>query len=246
MPRALRTFAPALLATLALLHSARAQDETTRIDSADPKQPTVSGTPALPPEPVPPAPEGLILDHANVFLPEAAARLSAQLTSARAADVHVYVVTFRTLGVVASKQEEKLRARAKDFIKAWTTKKVGAVVLFDDEGGLMTVELTPETERRFTGFAVEAALREPLGRIQESGLARDKLERSAQAIVETLVPLQAKWVKDTRRQRTSNLIMGAVALLGIGLAIYSAIAKPKAPTLPIPGIKGDSEPPPDF
>ena len=244
MPATFRTLATALLAALALLPSAPAQDETQKIEGAPSTNPVVTGLPAAPPEPVPLAPAGFILDQANVLLPEAAARLSARLTAASAADVHIYVVTFRTLGVAPSKQEEKLNARAKDFMKAWAPQKVGAMVVFDDEGGLMTVYPSPATEKRFTTFAVESAMREPLIAIQQSGLARDKLERSAEVVADTHVPLQTKWIADTRRQRTSNLIMGAVALLGIGLAIYSAIAKPKAPALPSP--RGDSEPPPDF
>ena len=228
MPATFRTFAAALLATLALL-PARAQDETNRIEGAPSTNPTVTGKPAAPAEPIPPAPASFILDQANVLLPEAAARLSTRLTAASAADVHIYVATFRTLGVAPSKQEEKLNARAKDFMKAWAPQKVGAIVVFDDEGGLMTVYLSPATEKRFTTFAVESAMREPLIAIQQSGLAREKLERSAEVVAGTLVPLQTKWTADTRRQRTSNLIMGAVALLGIGLAIFSAVSKPKAP-----------------
>lgn len=194
-------------------------------------QPT-PGHPAAPPTLVPPAPTGHVLDQTGVFQPEAAARLSAHLTAAAAGDVHVYVVTLRTLGVPASQRLDKIQTVAQDYAKTWAKDKVGAILLFDDEGGLMTVEFTPATERRFAGFAVEAAVKVPLGKIQHSGLARDKLEQSAYVITKALLPLQAKWVQDTHRQRTANLIMGAVAFLGLALALYSALAKPKPPHSP--------------
>ena len=49
--------------------------------------------------------------------------------------------------------------------------------------------------------------------------------------------------REARRGFIANLIMGAIALLGIGLAIFSAIGKPKdaAPSTP-----GESPPPADF
>ena len=226
-PSTSRTFAVALFAVLLALLSLPSAPAAEDPLSVNPTN-TPSIIPPAPHDPVPPAPAGLILDQAQVLRPEAAARLTARLDAARAADVHVYVVTFRTLGVPPSKQEDKLHTLAKDFAKAWTPKKVGAILLFDDEGGLMAVEFSPETDSRFAGFAVEAALKEPLTKIQETGLAREKLEQSAYVVADALVPLQAKWLKDTHRQHIASLIIGTVALLGIGLAIVSALGKPAA------------------
>lgn len=223
-------FAAALLAALALSLPAPAA-ETTNIEGAQPNPTAVSGKHAAATEPVPPAPASFILDQASVLLPDAAARLTVRLTAASAADVHVYVVTVSSLQVSASKQSDRLSERSKEIIKAWVPKKVGAVVIFDDESGLMTVDFSPETERRFTGFAIEDSLREPLRAIQQSGLARDKLARSAEIVTDTLIPLQAKWIADSRRRHISNLIMGAVALLGVGLTIFSAVRKPEAPAV---------------
>ncbi len=234
-PPASRLLLP-LLAALGLLLPAPAPADD------PPAAPPAPATPAPPPrEPVPPAPAGHLLDRAHVLLPEAAARLSARLTASAAADVHVYVVTFRSLGVPPSQQHDRLQELSKDYLKAWAPHQVGAVILFDDEGGLMTVDLSQETDLRFASFAVEVALREPLAKTQESGLARDKLEQAAQVVLETLGQRQAKWAKDTHRQRISNLIMGAVALLGLGLAVFSALGQPQSPVRPTPS-PGESPP----
>lgn len=243
MPSILPACAAALCA-LVLFSPAHSAD-TGQIDGGD-LPPTIPLVPETPREPIPPAPAGFILDQAGVLLPEATARLSARLTTARASDVYVYVVTFRTLGVLPSKQEERLHFLAKDFAKSWAADKVGAMLLFDDEGGLMTVQFNPETDHRFATFAVEAALREPLGKIQQSGLARDKLEQSAYVIADTLIPLQEKWSKENHRQRIGNFIMGTIALLGIGLIIFSVLNKPKTPTAGAPGPAVKDEAPLDF
>lgn len=237
--------AAALLSALALALPAPAA-KTTSIDGVEPNPNSFVAPTEGTHEPVPPPPAGFILDQAQVFLPEAATRLSTRLTAARASEVYIYVVTFRSLGVAKSKQEERLHARAKDFTQAWLPGKVGALLLFDDEGGLMAVDLTPETDRRFTSFAVEDSLRDPIHSIQQSGLARDKLEHAATTLADILVPLQDKWVAATHSHRLSNFIMGAVALLGLGLAVFSASAKPKASAGSVTAPTVPEEPHADF
>ena len=232
MPSALRPFAAALLAALALLLPAPA-DETPAV-------------PAPPHEPVPPAPAGQILDQAHVLLPEIAARLSAKLASARALDVHVYVVTVSSLRVPSSKQLERLEEIAKDYSDTWNKRTIGAVILFDDESGLITLELSKPTSERFTTFAVEDVLRTPLGEAQKSGLARDKIERFGEITAVALSRLQEDYLKETHRARIGNLIMGGIALLGIGLTIFSAVAKSNGPAVAASSPSINHQPPVDF
>ena len=240
-PAALATRALlALLAAFALLLPAPAAD------TPDPA-PAAPAIPAPPfPALVPPAPAGLILDQAHVLLPEAVARLGARLVAARAADVHVYLVTIRSLGVPASKQSERLSERAKEYSDAWLRHKVGGVVLFDDQGGLMTVELSKETNRLFTSFAVEAKIKDALDNTHQTGLAREKLEFTGQVVVEILSRLQSDYAKETRRQRTANLIMGTIALVGVGLAIFSAFIKSKGSFVAAPKAGVPPKSPLDF
>jgi hypothetical protein len=169
----------------------------------------------------------MILDQAHVFLPEAASRLSARLLAARAENVYVYVITIASLKVPSSKQMDRLDEVAQEYSEAWTPRAVGAVILFDDEGGLMNVLASAETDRRFASLAVEMALKGSVAKAQESGLAREKLELSAEIVVDTLCRLQADATKAAHRNWIGNLIMGIVAVLGIGLAVLSATGRPK-------------------
>ncbi len=229
-----RPFAAALLATLALLLPAPAPADETPV------------VPALPREPVPQAPAGLILDQAHVLLPEIAARLSAKLADARAHDVHVYVATVSSLRVPASKQLERLEELAKDYSNTWNKHTIGAVILFDDESGMITLELSKPTSERFTTFAVEDVLRIPLGEAQKSGLARDKIQRFGEITAVALSKLQEDYLKETHRARIGNFIMGGIALLGIGLTIFSAVAKSNGPSVAAPSHPINHQPPVDF
>ena len=230
-----------LLTVLALLLPAPAPADD------DTPTPATQATPPPPPrESIPPAPDGLILDQARVLLPEATARLSARLVAARAADVYVYVVTIHSLGVAHGKQSDRLSEQAKEYSDAWLSHKVGGVILFDDESGLMTVEVTKETNRLFTSFAVEEKIKDALQNFHLSGLARDKVEFTAQTLVEILSQFQADHAKAALRERTANLLMGGVALLGIGLAIYSVSAKPKTPSAGTSAPAADRQSPSDF
>ena len=228
MPRPFVAALCATLLTLLVLPPTPAPAAQPPAFNNDIPAPPTPGAPVAPPEPVPPAPAGFVLDQAHVLLPEAAARLSARLTAASASDVRVYVVTVTSLHVQASKQSERLQERAREYANAWLSGKAGAIVLFDDEGGLLTLELTKETDRRFTNFAVEAKVKNAMDVTHQSGLARDKLELTANVVAATLTRYQADYDKATQRQRTANLIMGGVALLGLALALYSALTKPKA------------------
>ncbi len=179
---------------------------------------------------LPPPPAGMILDSAHVLLPEALARLSSKLVSARTEKVAVYVVTVSTLNVPSSKQAERLDQLATEYAEGWLASTVGAVIIFDDQGGLMTVQLSPETNNRFPSFAIELELKGSLSKAQESGLAREKLERSANIVAETLGRHQADTAKVGRRNFIGNFIMSVVAIIGLGLAIMSSMSGPKSST----------------
>jgi hypothetical protein len=188
----------------------------------DPKTAAPSKIAAPVEEPLLSKPPGPILDQANVLRQEGTAHLTAHLTAARAHDVWVYVLTVPSLKVLPSRQRETLENLAKRYSEAWIPGKVGAVVVFDDEGGLMSAETSAEAARRFSEVAIQIGLEEALTKIQEGGPSRVKLERSATVVADVLCKFQADYREDSGRQRTTNLIMGGIALLGLGLALWSA------------------------
>ncbi|MEI8106244.1 MAG: hypothetical protein WCI46_00385 [Verrucomicrobiota bacterium] len=179
-------------------------------------------------EDVPPIPPSHILDLGNVFLPETAKLLSGDLTAAQEKGVSVYVVTIPSLKVLKSKQSERLEQLANDYATAWLPKQPGAVLLFDDEGGLMTVVTSKEAEKRFSSFIIEMKFRQALAKIPPAAISREKLQRSAIIVAETLGLLEVDAAKADRRQWLSNLFMGLLALVGVGLAVYSYLSGPTA------------------
>ncbi len=177
-----------------------------------------------PAPPIPPAPASHVLDQADVILPDVEARLSVRLLAARPQGVEVFVVTISSLRVPPSKQAAELEKLANDYCVAWTPRKIGALLLFDDEGGLMTVVTSKEAEKRFTTFLLEKEFREGLAKIPPAAISRVKLERSGMIVVETLSRLEAEAAKSDRTKMIGNIVMGALALLGIGLAVLSALS----------------------
>jgi hypothetical protein len=177
---------------------------------------------------IPPAPASHVLDQADVILPDVEVKMSARLLAARLQGVAVYVVTVSSLRVPPSQQAEALEKLAGKYCAAWSPKQVGALLLFDDEGGLMTVVTSKEAEERFTAFLLEKEFREGLAKIPGDVISRVKLERSGIIVADTLARLQSEAAKGDRTKRIGNLVMGLLAVLGIGLAILSALSGPKA------------------
>ncbi|KAB2645526.1 MAG: hypothetical protein DVB27_09895 [Verrucomicrobia bacterium] len=177
---------------------------------------------------IPPAPASHVLDQADVILPDVEVKMSARLLAARLQGVAVYVATVSSLRVPPSQQAEALEKLAGKYCAAWNPKQVGALLLFDDEGGLMTVVTSKEAEERFTAFLLEKEFREGLAKIPGDVISRVKLERSGIIVADTLARLQSEAAKGDRTKRIGNLVMGLLAVLGIGLAILSALSGPKA------------------
>ena len=224
MLSALRPFAVALLAA-ALLLPAPAPAE-------DPPAPaTPAPAPAItPPEEIPPKPPGHILDDLHVLRPDMTADLSARLTAAaREKDVHVFLIT------VQRRKREDLEKLATRITKSWTKGVIGAVVAFDDDTGSMTISTSERLDNEFPSVQFNMLFRDRLlATSRASELSRDKLFETATVLATGIGDMKTAAEREARRGFIANLIMGAIALLGVGLAIFSAIGKPKdaAPTEP--------------
>lgn len=235
--RAFRVLLP-LLAALGLLlpAPAPAADDT-------PAATPAPATPAPPPRaPLPKKPASHIIDPLHVLTPELTATLSARLTAAaRTQDVHVFLLT------VPRQKPEELSKLAEDLAKTWIKDLIGAIIVFDDDTGKVTITTSDRVEHDFSSLAVNMFLQDQLlGTAHESGLSRDKLVETATEIAATFSEMKRKADHETHRQRVNNLIMGSIALLGIGLAIWSALAKPKGPAAAIPASPRENPPSADF
>lgn len=219
---------------------ALAQQDTGPAFTGELAKPLVDELPMLP------TPAGMLLDEANVFQPAKAAELAAVLQGARDRDVWVYVLTVPTLRVTASQQRAALEALAKRYVKAWLPAKSGAMILFDDESGLVTIEMSAEATRRFSEILLQIEMVEPVGKAQLEGLSREKLEKVSRVVADVLSRLQAKHREEIRRQRVANTIMAVLALFGVALLIRSATAAGQKPEPAVDEVEADvsSRPPP--
>lgn len=188
---------------------------------------------------LPPAPAGLILDKGQVFLPEAAAALSQRLrTAAGERGIWVYVVTLPTLEVPPSKQRERLRNLGDFYREGWLRDRVGVVLLVDDESGTAMVAASEAANREYPPLLRNMLLEEPLRLIQKESLQRDKIEKTALAVVEVISHLQDEKWQAKRRDRRVYGSMGAVVVTGVVLILFVRWRRRK----PVPGSKKDSQP----
>lgn len=220
-PTAVARLLPILLAALALLLPA----------------PAATAAPVIPPKPA-----SHILDDLHVLTPEQTTALSARLTSAaRDPGAHIFLLT------VPRKTSGELTKLADGLVKTWTKDLLGAVIIFDDDTGQSTVATSERADREVSSLELNLILRDQLLALShESGLSRDKLVATATVLAEEFSKLKRKADRAAKSRFQNGLIIGAIALLGIGLAIFSALAKPKATAdaAPEPAAKG--EPPCDF
>lgn len=166
---------------------------------------------------LPPAPAGFILDQGHVLLPEHAAALSQRLRAAAAErDIWVYVVTLPSLGVPPSKQRERLVNLGDFYRDGWLGGRVGVVLLFDDESGNAMVAASDEANRQFPPLQRNMLLEARLRLIQRESLLRDKVEKTALAVIDVISRMQDEERRNKRRDRLVYLAMAIIATAGVG------------------------------
>ena len=170
---------------------------------------------------LPPAPAGFILDRGNVLLPGPAAALSQRLrVAAEERGIWVYVVTLPTLDVPPSKQRERLMNLGDFYRDGWLRDRVGVVLLVDDESGAAMVASSDEANRQYPPFQRNMLLEEPLRLIGKESLRRDKIEKTALAVVEVISRLQDEQKRAKQRDRRVAASMGVVIVAGVALLLF--------------------------
>ena len=170
---------------------------------------------------VPDRPENFLLDQGVVFPREAAQRLEAALTAtARDHDLHVYVMTTPTLRATPS----RVGGKASEFLNAirteWLNGKVGAVIIFDDEAGLVEMGASEEARRIFPLEELTAIFRDPQLQSRRRRLGAAKLEETVMVLVQRLTELRVKIQDEERSQammKIAGVIAGIVMVAGVGL-----------------------------
>lgn len=190
---------------------------------------------------LPPAPSSFILDRGNVLLPGAAATLSQRLrAAAEERGIWVYVVTLPSLGVPPSKQRERLVNMGDLYRSGWLGDRVGVVLLVDDESGAAMVAASDEANRRYPPLQRNILLEEPLRLIGKESLQRDKIEKTALAVVDVISRLQDEERQAKQRDRRVALSMGSVISGGVALLLFVHWKRRKSMT--VTGSESNSKP----
>ncbi len=167
-----------------------------------------------------------LLDQGHVFPPEIATRLSERLqATAREHDVHIYAVTLPTLQVMPSRIKEKLDTLGTAATENWLKDQIGAVIVFDDEAGWVTIGFSDRTEREFSTVTLNALLKDPLIGMRKIRESPKKLEAAAVLLAQVLSDLKDEAVRANRRRAIVQNISIGILLILAGLAALTSFRK---------------------
>ena len=181
---------------------------------------------------VPDRPPDYLMDQGGVLPPEKARKISAALHAcARDYDIHIYVMTLPTLGVLPSRAREKLDEILETAKSKWMTGKAGALLIFDYESGTASMAESEEARRIFSSIAMNLIFADP--ELQPSRKARysEQLERGAHALIKRFSNLRMRSVEEEKRRRANNRFFWAITGGALLLVIATAVAKTRSATL---------------
>ena len=178
---------------------------------------------------VPDRPENFLLDQGVVFPPEAVQRLEAALAAtARSHDLHIYVMTTPTLRSTPS----RVGGKTSEFLNAiraeWLKGKAGAVIIFDDEAGLVEMGASEEAWKIFPPAELTEIFRDPRLQSKRRRLGAAKLEETVMVLVQRLTELRVKNQDEERSRATmkiAGVIAGIVIVAGAGFIAWKWRAK---------------------
>ena len=178
---------------------------------------------------LPERPASFVFDQGSVFPPEIAQRLSSRLQEcARDHDIDIYAITLPTLQVMPSRVREKLEELGSAATEKWLKDRVGAVIVFDNEAGWVTIGLSERAEREFSSVTLNMVLKDPLMITRKKRLSPDKLEATAIVLVDGLVKLKMNSLKEQRRHSVVRFAFIAVVLIAVTLGGLSFWGKPRS------------------
>ncbi len=178
---------------------------------------------------LPERPANFLFDQGSVFPQEIAQRLSIRLQEcARDHDIDIYAITLPTLQVMPSRVREKLEELGSAATEKWLKDRVGAVIVFDNEAGWVTIGISERAEREFSSVSLNMVLKDPLMTTRKRRLSPDKLEAAAIVLVDGLVELKMNSLKEQRRHSVVRFAFIAVLLIATILVGLSFWNKPRS------------------
>ena len=136
-------------------------------------------------------------------------------TRARDHDVHIYVLTVPTLKVMPSHIWEKLEETRVAAEQVWFNGQVGALIIFEDESGSMTLGVSAEAQRVFSTVAINVVLHDPQLEPTMKRISPQKLETFAMTLSNHFTDLKIKADLEIRSQWTRRVIFGVIASCGL-------------------------------
>lgn len=165
---------------------------------------------SLPPRPLDP-----VLDTARVFTPEMLVQLNNALSQeGRNFGIHIFMLT-----QVATEKGD-VEAVAQQAAAAWLHGEFGAVLVFDDSIGRLSIEPSDEFTKRFHEFQLKSTLVPLMGDAKREKFSHDRLAQMAIAVAGALRTLKVHGEREVRILRVEQIafaifMAGALLLLAL-------------------------------
>jgi uncharacterized membrane protein YgcG len=159
---------------------------------------------------IPPRPAGHILDTANFLTPEVLKRLDDELSQeAKAHGVSIYVLT------VPSVPKNGFDAFTEKMSEAWMGGLFGAMIVFDDGTGQVSVQPSDEVTKRFYDFELSVLLRDPMSVKNRPKRSREGLEHTTLTLKTALHELKLRADRDDRNSLLTKFGVTILCLLAV-------------------------------
>lgn len=159
---------------------------------------------------IPPQPSGHILDTAHFLQPESLKRLESNLgAEAQAHGVDVYLLT------IPSIQKGAFDAFTRQVTEVWTKDRFGAVIVFDDGTGLVSIQQSEQVTKRFYEFELSLLLKDAMTTEKRPRLSRAGLEHTTVAVKTALHELKTRANQEERKSLITRLSLGIFGFLAV-------------------------------
>lgn len=119
----------------------------------------------------------------------------------------------------------RLHERLAEMLQAtrtrWLEKRVGAVIVFEDEAGTASMGASEEAAKLFSPVAISMVFRDPQLHGNKKARSPERLAESVAVLIRHFTDLRAKARQEARRRHTIAVMMweirGGMLLLGSGI-----------------------------